>query len=580
MKSSITFLISFLLASGLSAGDSSLSTIDPASLVFKRIIAVRTAVPPRIDGELTDPVWLDAVPITDFHQIDPMDLGVPTEKTEVRILYDDDNFYVSFSSFDENPEKIVARLARRDTWIGTGLTGGGGRRRSPESIAVNSSDWVGLALDTRDDNRTAYNFIINAAGSKVDAYIYDDERYDRSWDGVWDAQVKITNEGWVAEFRLPFSMFNFPHTEDLTWGVTLKRFIFRKQERMEWPGKKRGVQGNVSRFGVLKGLSHVPPPKQIELIPYGLGGYHADGDDQLTRSAGVDLEYGLASNTTLNLTLNPDFGQVEADPSVLNLTAFETFYDEKRPFFVEGASFFENPSPSFEGRLFHSRRLGKEPGYFSPAEESIVTQPEATTILGAAKLLGKTSSGLEFGVVEAVTDEEYGTLEYMPNDTTVVRERFLLEPYTNHFVGRLRKPIINDLSTIGLMLTDQRRQGGQTASTGAVDWRLKFLDNRVSLIGQIMMSQTGVTRGGAGRLYLAYDDPAWWNVNLRSSWYDDDFDLNDLGYLKRAGVRSLGANLSFRRQDPWGPLLRGNLRFGYKLAARTDGTVLDSEAEM
>ena len=580
MKSSITFLISFLLASGLSAGDSSLSTIDPASLVFKRIIAVRTAVPPRIDGELTDPVWLDAVPITDFHQIDPMDLGVPTEKTEVRILYDDDNFYVSFSSFDENPEKIVARLARRDTWIGTGLTGGGGRRRSPESIAVNSSDWVGLALDTRDDNRTAYNFIINAAGSKVDAYIYDDERYDRSWDGVWDAQVKITNEGWVAEFRLPFSMFNFPHTEDLTWGVTLKRFIFRKQERMEWPGKKRGVQGNVSRFGVLKGLSHVPPPKQIELIPYGLGGYHADGDDQLTRSAGVDLEYGLASNTTLNLTLNPDFGQVEADPSVLNLTAFETFYDEKRPFFVEGASFFENPSPSFEGRLFHSRRLGKEPGYFSPAEESIVTQPEATTILGAAKLLGKTSSGLEFGVVEAVTDEEYGTLEYMPNDTTVVRERFLLEPYTNHFVGRLRKPIINDLSTIGLMLTDQRRQGGQTASTGAVDWRLKFLDNRVSLIGQIMMSQTGVTRGGAGRLYLAYDDPAWWNVNLRSSWYDDDFDLNDLGYLKRAGVRSLGANLSFRRQDPWGPLLRGNLRFGYELAARTDGTVLDSEAEM
>lgn len=581
MKLFITLLISFVLASGLSAGDSSLSTIDPASLVFSQVTAVRTSAAPSIDGDLSDPVWLDAVPITAFLQMDPVDLGKPTEQTEVRILYDDDNFYVSFISLDENPDRIVSRLARRDTWIRTGTSsGGGGMRRSSESIAVNSSDWVGLALDTRDDNRTAYNFIVNAAGSKVDAYIYDDERYDRSWDGVWDVQVKTSDEGWVAEFRLPFSMFNFPHAENLTWGVSLKRFIFRKQERLEWPGKKRGVQGNVSRFGILNGLSNVPPPRQIELIPYGLGGYHADGDDKLTRNAGVDIEYGLASNTTLNLTINPDFGQVEADPSVLNLTAFETFYDDKRPFFVEGASFFENPSPSFKGRLFHSRRVGKRPGYFSPEEGSIVTRPQATTILGAAKLLGKTASGLEFGVVEAVTDEEYGTVEYMPDDTTVVRERFLLEPYTNHFIGRLRKQIVNDLSTIGMVLTDQRRKGGHTASTGALDWRLKFLDNRVSFIGQMMMSQVGVTRGTAGRLHLAYDDPVWWNLKLRGAWYDDDFNVNDLGFLKRTGLRLLETDLSLRRQDPWGPLLRGSLRLGYDFAARTDGTVLDREVDV
>lgn len=581
MKLFITLLISFVLASGLSAGDSSLSTIDPASLVFSQVTAVRTSAAPSIDGDLSDPVWLDAVPITAFLQMDPVDLGKPTEQTEVRILYDDDNFYVSFISLDENPDRIVSRLARRDTWIRTGTSsGGGGMRRSSESIAVNSSDWVGLALDTRDDNRTAYNFIVNAAGSKVDAYIYDDERYDRSWDGVWDVQVKTSDEGWVAEFRLPFSMFNFRHAENLTWGVSLKRFIFRKQEQLEWPGKKRGVQGNVSRFGILNGLSNVPPPRQIELIPYGLGGYHADGDDKLTRNAGVDIEYGLASNTTLNLTINPDFGQVEADPSVLNLTAFETFYDDKRPFFVEGASFFENPSPSFKGRLFHSRRVGKRPGYFSPEEGSIVTRPQATTILGAAKLLGKTASGLEFGVVEAVTDEEYGTVEYMPDDTTVVRERFLLEPYTNHFIGRLRKQIVNDLSTIGMVLTDQRRKGGHTASTGALDWRLKFLDNRVSFIGQMMMSQVGVTRGTAGRLHLAYDDPVWWNLKLRGAWYDDDFNVNDLGFLKRTGLRLLETDLSLRRQDPWGPLLRGSLRLGYDFAARTDGTVLDREVDV
>ena len=364
-------------------GSDSDSDFDPGTLVLKEILAKRTDTPPQIDGNISDSVWDQTTIISDFFQTEPEDLTQPTEKTDVKILYDDNNIYVAFMNYDSDPDAIVSRFSRRDTWASSGSWRGG------SASGVNNSDWIGVAIDSRDDNLTGYSFIVNAAGSKLDTYMYDDSRYDMSWDGVWDAEVQRNEKGWSVEFRLPFSLFNFSNSKEQTWGLMVRRFIFRKQERMEWPGKKRGMKGNVSRFGVLKGLSEIPPPKQIELTPYTLGGYHANGGDQFRGSAGVDMEYGVGSNTTAFMTINPDFGQVEADPSVLNLSAFETFYDEKRPFFVEGMSIFQNSHRGFEGNLFHSRRIGARPSYFSPESGAIVDRPDATNIVSAVKMLGR-----------------------------------------------------------------------------------------------------------------------------------------------------------------------------------------------
>lgn len=563
------FCISITLFSVLSAlSSTSDSDFDPGTLVLKEVFARRTDTPPKIDGDLSDAVWDKALVISEFFQTEPKDLAQPTEKTEVKLLYDNDNIYVAFMNYDSDSKAIVSRFSRRDSWAHSeGMRGG-------SASGINNSDWIGVAVDSRNDNLTGYSFIVNAAGSKLDSYVYDDSRYDMSWDGVWDAKVNRNEQGWSVEFRLPFSLFNFSNIEEQTWGFMIRRFIFRKQERMEWPGKKRGVKGNVSRFGVLKGLSEIPPPKQIELTPYTLGGYHANGGgDQFTGSAGVDMEYGVGSNTTGFMTVNPDFGQVEADPSVLNLSAFETFYDEKRPFFVEGMSIFQNPHQSFEGNLFHTRRIGARPSYFAPESGAIVDRPDATNIVSAVKLLGKSSSGLEFAVVDAMTNREYATVE---SDSGGLNE-FLIEPYTNHFAGRIKKSVINDLSTIGVMVTDQRRQLGHSATVGSADWRMKFADNKFTFSGQLVSSSTDGKNGNAGRVHFAYDDPVWWNASATFQAYDDDFDINDMGYLKRAGIQTWDVNFRIRQQDPWGPILKSNLGISYDLNHRNDGVMIKQQ---
>ncbi len=540
------------------------SKIDPATLHLKEAIAVRISAPPKIDGDLSDPVWQEAVPISDFLQVEPEDLGSPTEPTEGRILYDDDNVYVAIRAFDSKPEKIVERLARRDSWMEAG---------------GNHADWVGMMFDSRNDNRTAFTFAVNASGVKFDTYIYDDDSFDMSWEGVWDVEVSRDEFGWTAEFKLPFSMFRFNTSKNQEWGLSLDRSIQRKQEMQMWPGIKRGTEGLVSRFGILKGIENVPPPKQLEILPYTLGGIHKNGDDQLTKNIGIDVEYGLGSNTTLNLTFNPDFGQVEVDPSVLNLTAFETFYEEKRPFFVKGGSFFHNRL-----QLFHSRRIGKEPGYFSPSYGEIIESPEVTTILGAVKIMGKTESGLSFGVVESVTDEEYGVWEYeiLSSDSIYDTQQkdFLLEPYTNYFVGRVENPIINDVSTVGLVVTDVRRKEATGAFTGGMDWNIRLLDNRFGFGGQLVLSDVNGDREFAGRFYAEYNDPVWWDLDIVGSWFGDSFDINELGFLDRNGFWKLAIIGEIRKQDPWGPFLRNSLECNFFYKSRNDGLPLSKHLEI
>ena len=561
-------IIVLLVLSGQLAAENA-DSVDPAELPLKTTRAVRISTPPVIDGDLSDAVWQEAQPVTDLIQVEPENLVPPTESTEVRILYDDENLYVAFRNFDSQPDRIMKRLARRDDWM---------------EAADANADWIGVALDTQDDNRTGYVFIVNAAGVKMDLYISDDENYDGSWDAVWDAQVATDEAGWSVEFELPFSIFQFSSAPEQTWGLELNRMIYRKQEWHEWPGKPRGVKGIVSRYGTLTGLSNIPPSKKIEALPYVLGGRFMGDESSLTRNTGLDVKYRVASNTTASLTINPDFGQVEADPSVLNLTAFETFYPEKRPFFVEGGSFFtpqigEEIQGWLEGshmiapiRLFHSRRIGKTPDYFAPSEDSLQSSPEATTILAAAKVIGKLPSGFAYGLIESVTDKEMGITEN--------GEEFLLEPYSNYFIGRVENPIFNRVSTIGAMVTDVRREGGEAASTAAVDWRWRFINSQFTFAGQAAASRRGANDGYATQVRLAYDDPKWWNINLIGTWYGDGFDINDMGFLQRVGVWAVRAGGGVRKQDPWGPFQNNSLGIALFHYSRTDGISLARRIEI
>ena len=372
--------------------------IDPDQLRLKEIYAARVQTPPVLDGLLDDEVWKNVVPESDFLQWRPYNLKPPAEKTEVRLVYDDNYIYVGVNCLTSKPEKIVGRLGRRDSW--------------QESFGE-KSDWVVVAFDSNNDDRTGHHFFVNTVGSRLDVALSGGGKggFDSSWDAVWDFKSALHENGWSIEYRFPFSIFSFEANSNQDWGFFVARHIQYKQEETQWPCVPFGVEGFVPYYGVLKGISDIPSPKKIEALPYLLSG---NTDKVNTSSVGIDLKYGFSARSSLNLTFNPDFGQVETDPSVLNLTAFETQFQEKRKFFIEGNNFFKN---IYE--LFYSRRIGKVPGLLTPDDGEIISKPNVTTILGAGKLLGETKKGTKFGIIEAVTDEEYGGWDHEVGDSLV-----------------------------------------------------------------------------------------------------------------------------------------------------------------
>ncbi|SVC67659.1 uncharacterized protein METZ01_LOCUS320513, partial [marine metagenome] len=348
--------------------------------------------------------------------------------------------------------------------------------------------------------------------------------FDSSWDVVWEFKTAIHDQGWSIEMKIPMSVFQFDANKNEDWGLQVVRYIHRFQEEVQWPGRTKGVNGFVPYYGVLKGMDNIPSPKKVEILPYVLSG---NNDESNVSSIGLDMKYGLSAQSSLNMTINPDFGQVEADPSVLNLTAFETQFEEKRPFFIEGGSFFKN-----RYKLFHSRRIGQTPGILVPEDGVIIDRPDATTILGAGKILGETAAGTKYGIIEAVTDEEFGVWEYESGDT-VIQEKGIIEPRTNYFIGRVEQPVFNNLSTVGIMMTDLRRVEAGYANVMGLDWRLKFLDNALTLKGQIVHSTKDGTSGNGGRFNIGYLDPKWWDMNFVIGFTDDKYEINDLGFNER-----------------------------------------------
>jgi hypothetical protein len=444
--------------------------------------AVRAESAITIDGRIDEAAWALAPLATDFVQRQP-NAGEPaTERTEARVLYDADAIYVAIRAYDSAPDSIVAQLARRD--------------QSPYS------DWVHVGIDSYNDRRSAFRFSVNPAGVKRDVFHFDDTSEDVSWDAVWEVATAIDEHGWTAEFRIPLSQLRFSMDGNdgagggMTWGINFARDIARRNEASFWAPILPNEGAFVSRFGELQGLQGLRRPRRVEIMPYAvtqLNRTPGSADNPFWRqhqgiaSGGADLKYGLTSDLTLTATFNPDFGQVEADPSQVNLSASETFFAERRPFFLEGRDLFRFGIGLGDGdlgneQLFYSRRVGRAPQVGLPAGAAYADRPSTTTILGAAKISGKTANGWSVGVLNALTAEETAAFVNGAGEPFSA----VVEPMTNYAVARVARDFRQGGSALGGMFTATNRQLGDDARlnrlrsaaySGGLNARHRFGDN-------------------------------------------------------------------------------------------------------
>lgn len=432
------------------------SNQSPTTPSVSTATAQRAASPPTIDGKDADAVWKEAPVFREFRQFAPAEDGEPTVNTEFRVAYDEHNFYAFVRAFDPHPDSIKTLLARRDVRI--------------------CCDQIKIVIDSYHDRRTGFEFAVSPGGVKRDYAIYGDgQQEDDAWDGVWEVATKVDSLGWTAEFRIPLSQLRYPHAPTNTFGFGVWRDIDRRRgERVSWPLFRQSVRGFPSQLGDVVGLSGLAAPRRLELSPYVVAknepapGFTRDQ----SFDAGADIKFGITSNITVDATINPDFGQVEADPSVVNLSAFETFFEERRPFFVEGTGIFNFPvncnivNCSGEG-LFYSRRIGHDP----------------SRIIGAAKISGRLPGGMTIGAVEAVTKRA------AIGDTTI-------EPVTNYGVIRVSQDYRNGQSAIGFMGTAVNRDIDQFTSgflhrgayVGALDFRHRFHGGKYQVSGSLDFS--------------------------------------------------------------------------------------------
>jgi len=412
----------------------------------KRKQATATRVPNgsvRIDGRLDDEAWQKATPITDFVQKEPVENAPPTDKMDVRLLYDDDVLYVGARMFSSDG-RIQAPLGRRDSTA--------------------QAEHLLVSFDTFLDRRTAVVFGVTAAGVRIDRYHSSDneDSFDAGFDPVWRAETQVSGDQWTAELWIPFSQLRFNPQSDQTWGLNLFRFRPTLDEEDYWIVIPRTVRAWSSRFGELTGIANLVPPRRIEALPYIAGGSTINGNRDLANPfddgknlqgrVGADVKMGLGPNLTLETAINPDFGQVEADPAEVNLTAFETRFPEKRPFFLENAQLFNIGHPNF----YYSRRIGTRP--IGPATGDYVEYPNAGTILAAAKLTGRLPSKTSIGFLTAVTDDEAAQVA---TRGSLDQRTIAVSPHAYHMVGRVLQEFGPSASTAGLLVNYVHRDFGE-----------------------------------------------------------------------------------------------------------------------
>jgi hypothetical protein len=531
--------------------------------------AIRLARPMTIDGFLTEPLWQSAERVTGFTQRDPTEGAAPSESTVVYIAYDDAALYIAARLYDSHPDSIVARLARRD-----------------EST---SSDRFQVFIDPYHDKRSGFYFGISAAGTLYDGTLFNDEWDDNSWDGVWEGKVSRDSLGWTAELRIPYSQLRFVKQAQYVWGINFRRDIARRNEFDYIAYTPKNGSGFVSRFPDLVGIERIEPPRRLELMPYvtsraafthpSAGNPFNDGST-LSPGFGMDARIGLGSNLTLNATVNPDFGQVEVDPAVVNLSDVETFFNEKRPFFVEGSSTFDfgfGGQRNFWGfnwsgpNFFYSRRIGRSLSLPQAPDSGFVDGPSGAHILGAIKLTGKVAGSWNVGGLTAVTAREHATI-----DSLGFRRTQEIEPLAAYGVYRAQKEFDKGRQGLGFLATIAGRsfddpaqrnfRNSNSATFGADGW--VFLDSSKTWVttgwlaaSRIAGSQARITElqrspthyfqkpdastvsvntnatslgGMAGRFTLAKQRGNTF-VNSAFGFLSPGFDVNDLGFLSRTG---------------------------------------------
>jgi hypothetical protein len=559
---SLSFACVTLLSGAYALGaqpSAAAGSVVPASLAIPT--ASRAQRAPIIDGRDDDDSWHSAVSITGFRMFDPTEDGEPAMRTSARITYDDRNLYVFVRAFDPHPDSIISLLSRRDL--------------------KTSSDQIKLMIDSYHDRRTGYEFAVNPAGVKRDYYTYDDgNQEDVSWDAVWDVATQVDSLGWTAEFRIPLSQLRYAPAAEHTFGLMIVREIARLSERDAWPVLRRSRPGVVSQFGDVGGFIGLASPRRMELTPYVLTRNSSTmSGNGLGRSqqgtAGADLKYGITSNLTLDATVNPDFGQVEADPAQLNLTAFETFLTEQRPFFLEGTGIFQFGDDVT--RLFYSRRIGRAPQLTGLVTDAGVEVPGASRILGAGKLTGRLSNGISLGVLGAVTDRtEAGE--------TVV------EPRTSYGMLRATRDFRDGESAVGIAATVVDRALDATsenylrksAYVVGADGRHRFAGGRYAVAASFSASEvrgapsaivsteengvheyqrpddalrvdSSLTRLAGSALGLSAEKVS--GLVRASAAYQrvtPGYESNDLGFLSRADFQTVNNTLRFYPAKPVG----------------------------
>ncbi|WP_299894924.1 DUF5916 domain-containing protein [uncultured Aquimarina sp.] len=606
MKCTIQVLVLLLFALSANAQDS--------TKVKKRIYTTKPlqgSEAPTINGLIDESSW-DLVEWSgDFIENEPDENTPPSQQTKFKILYDQKYLYIAYRCYDTEPDKIEKRLSRRDGFAG---------------------DWVEINLDSYHDKRTGFSFTITAAGVKGDEFISDNgNNWDGSWNPIWYTATNIDEEGWTAEVKIPLSQLKFGKSKEQIWGLQVNRRFFRKEERSVWQRIPQDAPGWVSEFGELHGLIDIEPQKQLEIQPFAVTQYDTfpaedgnpfrDGDD-FKLNGGLDAKIGITNDLTMDLTVNPDFGQVEADPAAIALDGFQIFFREQRPFFVENKNIFDYQFANGFDNVFYSRRIGRSPqGSIgsSPVNTEFVDRPNNTTILGAAKFSGKTKDGWSIGILESVTQREIAKIE----DADGNRRETIVEPLTNYFVGRAQKDF-NDRNTyIGGIFTATNRNLGdilnidydnldtdetseltglrennlnflrKAAYSGGLDFRHNWKDRKYFIEGNFVTShvegskeaieatqnelthlfqrvdadhvevdpnRTSLT-GTGGKLIGGKSGGGNWRYTAGVFWRSPELELNDIGFLRQADDIRQFANVRYLFLKPTKFYRRANVSF-------------------
>ncbi len=535
---------------------------------------------PIIDGYLNDDVWKIVEWSNNFTQRIPNDGDKASQKTSFKVIYDNDYLYIAVRAYDTEVEKIERTMTRRDGFAG---------------------DLIEINIDSYFDKRTGFSFSASASGVKGDELISNDgNNWDKNWNPVWYLKTSIDDKGWIVEIKIPFNQLRFGKKEEQIWGIQVQRYLFRKSEKSYWEHISQDKSGWVSHFGELHGIKGIKPKRQISLTPYASAKFEfLESEDKnpyqtgqkRSFNAGIDGKIGITNDLTLDFSINPDFGQVEADPSELNLSGFETFFSEKRPFFIEGNNITDfritgGGSSYSRDNLFYSRRIGRSPR-FEPElnDNEYVDMPENTPILGAFKLTGKTKNGLSIGILESFTKAKAEI------DNNGDKRKVVVSPFTNYFIGRLQQDFNKANTIAGIMFTATNRDISdpdfyflnRDAYTGGIDftkyWKNKKYYLKLNTVFShisgdsvaITDAQTSHKRyfqrtdashlsidssltslaGYGGNFSIGKSSNSKLRYTFSVAWRSPGLELNDVGYVRKSDAIFQYSWMGYRVTKPF-----------------------------